>query len=109
MKKINPNKFKKNHSFNLENGFYNIYGSYVDAQDAIGYCHCSTHRGYLTKAQFKSHMCDSKNCPFFEKNNNHSYFNQKPKDKDLISSYKKLKAAFFEGKIDLQNINKTIR
>lgn len=33
----------------------------------VGYCHCDTHKGYLTSNLLKGHGCLDKKCPFLEK------------------------------------------
>ena len=42
---------------------------YTKRGNVVGYCHCDTHRGTVTKALLKSHDCINKKCPFFKRDN----------------------------------------
>ncbi len=49
-----------------------ISGEYllVKTDSVVGYCHCSEHRGYITKKYLKTHDCVRKGCHYFEKRDN---------------------------------------
>ena len=42
---------------------------YTKWENVVGYCHCDTHRGSITKTLLKSHDCINKKCPFFKRDN----------------------------------------
>lgn len=58
----------------------NIYGQYI-SKNPIGYCHCLSHKGALTPQLLKKHQCGKKQCPYFQKNEEHPYWMQKEKRK----------------------------
>lgn len=62
-----------------------INGKYVS--NAIGYCHCPTHPGALTRQQGYKHKCIGKKCKYLEKTNDKAwqvqrYFNSNHKGKN---------------------------
>lgn len=44
----------------------NKYISYKPTSKAIGYCHLSKHKGFITKEALKAHDCLGKQCPFLQ-------------------------------------------
>jgi len=57
-------------------GVYLINGDYrvMDIKMLVGYCHCSLHKGFLTKNLYKHHECAVKKCPFLEKFDDYETF-----------------------------------
>ena len=50
---------------------------------AIGYCHNPTHKGYLSLKVYKQHQCNIKECRYYEKYEEHPYWQQKKHIKEL--------------------------
>jgi hypothetical protein len=46
-------------------------------KEAIGYCHCSLHRGYITVKNYKSHKCGEKQCNYFQRYTDSDYYRSK--------------------------------
>lgn len=46
-----------------------IHGNYTNK--AIGYCHCTLHKGAITEEIAKKHHCKAKSCHNCEKYNSH--------------------------------------
>ena len=48
---------------------------------AVGFCHSSKHRGFLSVKNMKRHDCIGKQCPMFEKYENAPYWQEKRRRK----------------------------
>lgn len=77
-----------------------IYGSVVK-KEPIGYCHCSTHKGYLYASHYKKHKCKEKQCPFLEKNSEHPYWNQAERTRNISKLHKQVRKLYFDNQISL--------
>lgn len=76
-----------------------ISGAQVEKEKGIAFCHCDTHRGYLSKSLISSHNCIQKQCPFFNKINK-KYWKNIENKKDC--NRKKRKDGLKEKKIAKQ-------
>lgn len=52
-----------------------LYGSEFDKNRSCGFC--THHHCYLTVKQLKQHNCLGKQCHYFKKNENHSWWRQR--------------------------------
>jgi len=50
---------------------------------ACGYCHSNLHKGYLSVKQVKKHGCLAKQCPRFERYEDHAWWEQRDRVKRL--------------------------
>lgn len=57
--------------------------------NAIAFCKSKRHKGKLSHAMIQQHDCINKNCKFFVKNENHSYWIQKENKNKNKKKYKK--------------------
>lgn len=64
---------------------------YVMSKFPCGYCHNKTHRGYVSVKALKDHKCLAKQCLFFEKFEEHSYWAMKEKIKENRKNKKLLR------------------
>lgn len=60
----------------------------------VGWCNNFKHKGKLSLRQMKNHKCLSKKCPFFKKNEEHTYWKEREsikqkKKKKQVSTYTK--------------------
>ena len=69
-KTVNIVPVKKNHR--LINGINTTH-------TPCGYCHCRTHRGYLSTALIKQHECLKKDCPFLDAFETHEFWREREK------------------------------
>ncbi|MBQ8967271.1 PSP1 C-terminal domain-containing protein [Ruminococcus sp.] len=68
----------------------------VKEENVVGFCHCSTHKGYVTKTVMKNHNCLEKNCHHLKKFSEKAYWENyeaslksKKEEKQLLSARKK--------------------
>ena len=54
----------------------------LQTKNIVAYCHCDTHKGFISKSLMKQHGCIAKNCPFFDKSVNPIYWNNVAHTKD---------------------------
>lgn len=66
-----------------------ISGAVVDKKRGIAFCHCDTHRGYLTKENVTKHKCLKKSCTFFQKVDL-EYWENRDRQKATAKSERKL-------------------
>ena len=59
---------------------------------AAGFCHCRAHKGRLSVKNIRQHGCLGKQCPFLQKYDEHPYWAEREKIKELKKA-KKLAAA----------------
>lgn len=85
------------HEFNKET--YKLIDGHITNKNVIGYCHCNTHYGYLSKKLYKSHECEIKNCPFLEINKNNEYLKNKDRDKVNTRKIRKIRKMYHSGDI----------
>jgi len=58
-----------------------IDGKYRESATIIGYCHCKTHKGYLTMKLLRQHECLSKQCRFLQRFEEEPFWTQQEKMK----------------------------
>ena len=61
----------------------NYFAENVRDSKACGYCHSKAHKGKLTVKMMRQHKCRQKNCPMFEKYEEHEHWKRKEKLKQL--------------------------
>lgn len=63
--------------------FYGRLQGQASKEKAVGYCHSYRHKGRLSVKQVKKHGCLAKQCPRFEKYENHPWWEQRDRIKRL--------------------------
>ena len=66
----------------------NFMGGQPNANKACAYCHSARHQGFMTVKMVKQHGCTAKQCPCFEKFDDHPYWVRKAEIKALKKANK---------------------
>lgn len=94
-----PEELLDNIDYSKANYYYgrHIFGSYtyVSKGRIVGFCHYKEHRGYITLPMLKERGCITKQCRYFEKNEEHPYWSS-PKPADKRKTRKQMKAKIEE-------------
>lgn len=65
-----------------KNPYTDINGKYIAQSHRLGYCHNKIHTGFLNHKQIIEHECTKKNCPYFNKYEDHPFWIEKKKRKE---------------------------
>ena len=79
---------------NLE---YHRFTNAPSKENAVGYCHCATHVGYLSPSLMKAHHCLEKQCPFLERHENKTFWIKR----DVLNVVKKMNKNGRRGSISI--------
>lgn len=71
---------------NEQGRIYGLYGSYIDQSKMVGYC--KYHRAALTVRTLKCHECLNKQCNALQKCEEHDYWRQRARKKELRKTRK---------------------
>ena len=62
---------------------FSIMSNQPSKEHSVGYCHCKTHKGKISVKMLKKHQCLGKQCPFLQKYEDHPYWEQRRRKKEL--------------------------
>lgn len=97
-----PDRFDRD-TYRLINGVWSTKQPY-------GYCHYAGHKGYISKANYKTHKCGKHKCHYFEPNKTSMDIQQAFKTKAEYAAKadaeKRLREQFLDGAITLDAYNK---
>lgn len=85
----------------------------VYLNNIVGFCHCYTHKGFLTKNLLRQHDCINKECPFLEKYRDYPFWEHFDRVQENLSKKKteiklKKKNAVIEKNAEQKQLNEML-
>lgn len=78
--------------------YYRMFDHTKSNTMPVGFCHLNSHRGLVSKNMMDGRNCANKNCPYFERFENHPYWMQKKQAKEYRRAKKENRIVTLQGK-----------